>query len=98
MNTKIDFLYLSQDDVVKAGVTDMHHCIDTMEEMFSLLGQGDYLMGDVNHNSHGIEIVPPLTSPFPNMPVAGQRCVDCQGPRPRRPLQHGWLQVVRLES
>lgn len=25
MNTKIDFLYLSQDDVVKAGVTDMHH-------------------------------------------------------------------------
>ena len=30
MNTKIDFLYLSQDDVVKAGVTDMHHCIDTM--------------------------------------------------------------------
>ena len=65
MNTKIDFLYLSQDDVVKAGVTDMHHCIDTMEEMFSLLGQGDYLMGDVNHNSHGIEIVPPLTSPFP---------------------------------
>ena len=71
MNTKIDFLYLSQDDVVKAGVTDMHHCIDTMEEMFGLLGQGDYLMGDVNHNSHGIEIVPPLTSPFPNMPVAG---------------------------
>ena len=40
MNTKIDFLYLSQDDVVKAGVTDMHHCIDTMEEMFGLLGQG----------------------------------------------------------
>lgn len=27
MNTKIDFLYLSQDDVVKAGVTDMHHCM-----------------------------------------------------------------------
>lgn len=99
MNTKIDFLYLSQDDVVKAGVTDMHHCIDTMEEMFGLLGQGDYLMGDVNHNSHGIEIVPPLTSPFPQH--------ACRRSRPplhgharihRRPLQHGWLQVVRLES
>lgn len=71
MNTKIDFLYLSQDDVVKAGVTDMHKCIDVMEEMFNLLGKGDYLMGDNNHNSHGCEIIPPVSSPFPNMPVAG---------------------------
>lgn len=70
-DTKIDFLYLNQDDMVKAGVTDMHHCIEVMCEMFDLLGKGDYLMGDTNHNSHGIEIVPPTSSPFPNMPVAG---------------------------
>ncbi len=69
-NTKIDFLYLNQDDMVKAGVTDMHRCIGVMEEMFELLGKGDYLMGGPNRNSHGIEITPPLTSPFPNMPVA----------------------------
>lgn len=70
MSTKLDFLYLSEPDVVKAGVTDMHRCIEVMCEMFDLMGQGDYLMGGKNRNSHGLEIVPPETSPFPNMPVA----------------------------
>ncbi|MCI6639319.1 MAG: tyramine oxidase subunit B [Pygmaiobacter massiliensis] len=67
----IDLLYLNQDDVVKAGVTDMGRCIDVMEEMFTLMGQGDYLMGGYARNSHGMEIFPPESSPFPNMPVEG---------------------------
>lgn len=67
----IDLLYLNQDDVVKAGVTDMHHCIDVMEEMFGLMGQGDYLMGGYARNSHGIELFPLESSPLPNMPVEG---------------------------
>lgn len=71
MSTAIDFLYLDQEDVVKAGVTDMHHCIDTMCDMFGIMGQGDYLMGGNTFNSHGMEIIPPVSSPFPNMPVAG---------------------------
>ena len=70
-DTRIDFLYLNQMDMIQAGVLDMHHCIDVMEEMFDLMGKGDYLMGGPNRNSHGIEIIPPVSSPFPNMPVSG---------------------------
>ena len=56
MNTKIDFLYLNQDYMVKAGVTDMHHCIEVMCEMFDLLGKGDYLMGGNNPKMLGIAL------------------------------------------
>lgn len=66
-----DFLYLSQEDIIQAGVTDMHHCIDVMEETFLLMGQGDYLMGGYARNSHGLELFPPETSPFPHMPIDG---------------------------
>jgi ornithine cyclodeaminase len=38
-NTKIDFIYLSEQDMIRAGVTDMRACVDTMEEMFGLLHQ-----------------------------------------------------------
>ncbi|KAA0570234.1 tyramine oxidase subunit B [Azospirillum sp. Sh1] len=65
---KIDFLYLSEQDMVKAGVTDMAACVDTMEEMFVLLHTGDYRMAGANNDSHGALIVFPENSPFPNMP------------------------------
>lgn len=45
MSSKVDFLYLDEPQMVKAGVTDMHHCVEVMEEAFHLLGQGDYVMG-----------------------------------------------------
>ncbi|GAB2602067.1 tyramine oxidase subunit B [Nitrincola alkalisediminis] len=67
-NTKIDFIYLSEQDMIKAGVTDMPRCVDTMEEMFSLLYQGDYRMAGPNSDSHGALITFPDTSPFPSMP------------------------------
>ncbi len=67
-NTKIDFLYLSEPDMVKAGVTDMSACVDTMEEMFILLHKGDYRMAGPNNDSHGAMISFPDESPFPNMP------------------------------
>jgi ornithine cyclodeaminase len=38
--TKIDFIYLSEQDMIRAGVTDMPACVDTMEEMFGLLYRG----------------------------------------------------------
>lgn len=38
-NTKVDFIYLSEQDMIRAGVTDMRACVDTMEEMFGLLHQ-----------------------------------------------------------
>ncbi|MFW5489287.1 MAG: tyramine oxidase subunit B [Desulfovibrio sp.] len=68
---KIDFLYLSESDMIEAGVTDMAGCVDTMEEMFRLLKMGDFRMGGPGNNSHGVMMVFPEESPFPNMPVDG---------------------------
>ena len=67
-NTKIDFIYLSEQDMIKAGVTDMPGCVDAMEEMFALLYHGDYRMAGPNSDSHGAMITFPEESPFPNMP------------------------------
>lgn len=71
MNTQIDFLFLSEEDMLEAGVTDMDRCIASMEDMFSLLGKGDYRMGSKNANSHGIMVDFPDKPPFPNMPKNG---------------------------
>ncbi|MDT3722455.1 tyramine oxidase subunit B [Pseudomonas oryzihabitans] len=67
-STKIDFLYLSEADMIRAGVTDMKACVDTMEEMFGLLYRGDYRMAGPNSDSHGAMITFPEESPFPTMP------------------------------
>lgn len=67
-NSKIDFIYLSEPDMITAGVTDMSACIDTMEDMFRLLDQGDYRMAGPNSDSHGAMITFPQDSPFPQMP------------------------------
>jgi len=66
--TRIDFIYLSEQDMIRAGVTDMPACVDTMEEMFGLLYQGDYRMAGPNNDSHGAMVTFPHNSPFPNMP------------------------------
>ncbi len=65
---RIDFLYLSEADMIRAGVTDMAKCIDAIEEMFHLLHIGDYRMAGGNNNSHGAIIIFPDDSPFPDMP------------------------------
>ena len=65
---KIDFLYLSEADMIRAGVTDMPRCIDAIEEMFRLLHIGDYRMAGGNNNSHGAVVMFPDNSPFPDMP------------------------------
>ncbi|AIR90699.1 tyramine oxidase subunit B [Pseudomonas cremoricolorata] len=67
-NTKIDFIYLSEQDMIRAGVTDMLGCVNTMEEMFGLLYHGDYRMAGPNNDSHGAMVIFPENSPFPNMP------------------------------
>lgn len=67
-STRIDFLYLSEPDMIRAGVTDMPLCVDAMEDMFALLHRGDYRMAGANNSSHGAMVVFPETSPFPDMP------------------------------
>jgi ornithine cyclodeaminase len=57
--------------MIAAGVKDMPACVETMEEMFTLLKSGDYRMGGANGNSHGVMMTFPAESPFPNMPLDG---------------------------
>ena len=52
--SKIDFMYLSEQDTIKAGVLDSKKCVDTIEEVFRLLSRGDYLMGGPKEKSHGV--------------------------------------------
>jgi N-[(2S)-2-amino-2-carboxyethyl]-L-glutamate dehydrogenase len=69
-STKIDFIYLSEPDMIAAGVTDMPACVNAMEEMFSLLYHGDYRMAGPNNNNHGAAVFFPEHSAFPAMPKA----------------------------
>lgn len=68
MDTEIKFLYLSEEDMIEAGVKDMAKCIDVMEDMLVTLKKGDYMMGGENHNSHGCMVSFPDDPPFPGMP------------------------------
>ncbi|MEL0614778.1 tyramine oxidase subunit B [Marinomonas arenicola] len=67
-NTKIDFIYLSEPDMIKAGVTDMPSCVDTIEEMFVLMHKGDYRMAGANNDSHGAMVTFPEEPDIPTMP------------------------------
>jgi ornithine cyclodeaminase/alanine dehydrogenase-like protein (mu-crystallin family) len=69
--TKTNILLLNEEELIQCGVIDFAHCVDVLEEMFKLLGAGDYVMGGEKHNSHGIPIIFPKESPFPNMPLDG---------------------------
>ena len=69
MGKRTSFLYLSEEDMIKAGVLDAARCIDVEEELFGLLSSGDYVMGGDKHNAHGIALKFPKESPFPNMPL-----------------------------
>lgn len=68
MDSKIDFLYLSEPDMIKAGVKDMKSCVDVMDDLLITLYKGDYVMGGANHNSHGCMIMFPDDPQFPGMP------------------------------
>lgn len=71
IKTQLDFLYLSEQDMIKAGVKNMVGCVDAMESMFRLLKAGDYRMGGANGNSHGVMMTFPEETSFPNMPING---------------------------
>lgn len=70
-STKIDFLYLSEPDMIAAGVTDIARCVDVMEETLVLLADQDYRMAGQNANSHGAMITFPAEPKFENMPKDG---------------------------
>ena len=76
MSAKIDFIYLSEPDMIKAGVKDMGKCVEVMEDMMVTLNKGDYVMGGENHNSHGCMVTFPDNPEFEGMPKNGEdrRC------------------------
>lgn len=68
---KVDFLYLSEPDMIAAGVTDMARCVDVMEEALILIRQGDFRMAGPSATSHGAMIGFPREPAFANMPADG---------------------------
>ena len=68
MDTAIKFLYLSEPDMIRAGVTDMDACVEAMEDLLLTLHKGDYVMGGKNHNSHGCMVTFPDDPEFEGMP------------------------------
>lgn len=68
MDTRIKFLYLSEPDMIKAGVKNMDQCVEAMEDLLVTLNKGDYVMVGVNHNSHGAQVIFPDDPQFEGMP------------------------------
>ena len=68
---KIDLLWLSEPDMIEAGVTDSAACVETMEETLILLADGDYRMAGASGNSHGAQINFPDNPEHEGMPANG---------------------------
>ena len=68
MDTRNKFLYLSEPDMIKAGVKNMDQCVEAMEDLLVTLNKGDYVMAGVNHNSHGAQVIFPDDPQFEGMP------------------------------
>lgn len=70
-DTSINFRYLSEPDMIEAGVTDVGRCVDTMEETLILLAEGDYRMAGASADSHGAQINFPENPEHEGMPADG---------------------------
>ena len=67
----LDFLYLDEPSMLKAGVLDMKRCVQSIDDMFRTMGEGDYLMGSPSENHHGMMLWFPVEHRAGKMPVAG---------------------------
>lgn len=72
-STEVSFLYLSEDDMVDAGVQNAARCVDVMEETIGLLEDGDFLMGGPYNDAHGLMLYFPKKSPIKNFPINNSR-------------------------
>jgi ornithine cyclodeaminase len=71
VDQKVEFLFLTQEDMIEAGVLDMENCVAQMDAAFRLLGRGDCLMGGPSGQHHGMMIRFPKEARGPRMPVDG---------------------------
>ena len=65
----IDFLYLNEPDMIKAGVLDELRCIEAMRSTISLFGKKDYLLGGPKADEHGLQVNFPFESDIPGFPL-----------------------------
>lgn len=68
-DSKVEILFLNEEDMIKAGVLDAERAVDVIGEVVSLLSQEDYLMGGKDHNEHGIQLIFPQKSPIKGFPL-----------------------------
>lgn len=63
-DTRIDFLYLNEKDMIDAGVLDAGHCVETMEEVLCLLAKGDVLWAEKSERAwHPIDFSKGIRNP-----------------------------------
>lgn len=65
----IDFLYLSEQDMIEAGVLDAKGCVEAMRDAMRLFGKKDYLMGGPKSDEHGLQINFPKASEIEGFPL-----------------------------
>lgn len=68
-NSKIDFLYLNEKDMIEAGVLDAARCVETMRDTLSLFGKKDFLLGGPKGDEHGLQMNFPQTSDIEGFPL-----------------------------
>ena len=71
MDQSVRLRFLSEPDMIKAGVLDMEGCLEAVQDALALLAKGDYLMGGHSENDHGHLIWFPEHKKGPRMPEAG---------------------------
>lgn len=72
-NSEVNFLYLSEEDMVDAGVLNAARCVDVMEETIGLLEDGDFIMGGPYNDAHGLMLYFPNKSSIKNFPINNSR-------------------------
>ncbi len=65
----IDFLYLSEKDMIEAGVLDAASCVETMRDVMSLFGKKDFLLGGPKNDEHGLQMNFPKARDIEGFPL-----------------------------
>jgi ornithine cyclodeaminase len=65
----IDFVYLNEEDMIRAGVLDAAKCIETMRDTMALFGKKDFLLGGPKADEHGLQMNFPQKSDIEGFPL-----------------------------
>ena len=65
----IDFLYLSEKDMIDAGVLDAAGCVEAMRDVMRLFGKGDFLLGGPKNDEHGLQMNFPKAKSIEGFPL-----------------------------